>query len=117
MKTKVYLAILCSILLVMVVNNVGSVVGNQMRAKATETMYAAALGERSISELSAEEMQELMQSVEFSARLRAENEAITAQFRWYFVANFAVQTLLVLLIVLGCSWLVVGIVRRNIQSQ
>ncbi|MBS8233324.1 hypothetical protein DYI41_20665 [Marinobacter salarius] len=65
--------------------------------------------------MSKEQLSNLMKNDDFLKKFSSAKQEAQDKYQWYFIAISVVQVLLMLLLALGCSKLVIGIVRRNEQ--
>jgi len=113
MKKKVYLSIFISLILAMFVTAAGSIFGEKLTNHLRNETIETALGGRSIADVSKEEADSLMRSLEFAQRLVAIEEEVSGKYWWLVGANFLIQFLLIILICFVCGKFVIHVISKH----
>ena len=116
MRIKVYLPILVSLILAVFVNSLGATLGSAITKHSNREAAELALNGRSIDDVSQEEVNELMRSPEFLARLIGAEQEVADKYWWYVVANISFHILLILIICLACGKFIIHSVVRHENS-
>ncbi|MEP1215818.1 MAG: hypothetical protein ABJM11_14145 [Marinobacter sp.] len=65
--------------------------------------------------MSTEQLRELLKNDDFLKKFSSERQKTHDKYKWYLLTISAVEILVMLLLALGCSKFVIGIVRRHEQ--
>ncbi|PKM05111.1 MAG: hypothetical protein CVV16_01395 [Gammaproteobacteria bacterium HGW-Gammaproteobacteria-6] len=114
MHIKAFLVVVLCGCMMLAVNATARATEHFLRAQAALAISERALGD--YAEAAKLSLSELLEESRLSAPLAAANRAVSTEYRWYFHAVLAAQTLLLLLIALLCSRWVVSIARRQMPA-
>jgi hypothetical protein len=112
MRTKVFLIILLSFLLVITTNSLGNLVGDQLVKHSAKSIGEQVFGDE-LKHIQSSELRELAMSPQYLEKFSTAKRDAAKQYKPYYIASFAIQTLLILGIGFVCTHTLVWLIKKS----